>query len=80
MYKDKRNRRRVTLLVSAQTLSHLQKMSRDCGMPPGEVIDAMMIETLRAMKNQNNNYCVCCGDEIPEGRLVCPACEKGMKP
>ena len=21
--------------------------------------------------------CVCCGEIIPEGRLVCPACEKG---
>ena len=24
----------------------------------------------------NSNYCVCCGEEIPEGRMVCPACEK----
>lgn len=23
-----------------------------------------------------SNYCVCCGDEIPEGRQVCPNCEK----
>lgn len=22
-----------------------------------------------------NNYCVCCGDEIPEGRQVCSICE-----
>lgn len=72
-----RNRRRITALVTPQTLYHLQKMSRDCDMTVGEVIDTMMREILR---NQNNNYCVCCGDEIPEGRLVCPACEKGMKP
>lgn len=23
----------------------------------------------------NSEYCVCCGEEIPEGRQVCPACE-----
>ena len=21
-------------------------------------------------------FCVCCGKEIPEGRMVCPLCEK----
>ena len=24
-----------------------------------------------------SNYCVCCGEEIPEGRMVCPVCESG---
>ena len=23
-----------------------------------------------------SEYCVCCGEEIPEGRMVCPNCEK----
>ena len=22
-----------------------------------------------------SNYCVCCGEEIPEGRMVCLSCE-----
>lgn len=26
--------------------------------------------------NLNVNTCVCCGEIIPEGRQVCPACEK----
>ena len=26
-----------------------------------------------------DNRCVCCGEIIPEGRLVCPACEQGKK-
>ncbi len=21
-----------------------------------------------------SNYCVCCGEEIPEGMMVCPLC------
>ena len=24
------------------------------------------------------NRCVCCGEIIPEGRQVCPACEAGV--
>lgn len=24
----------------------------------------------------SSNFCVCCGDEIPEGRHVCPLCER----
>ena len=23
-----------------------------------------------------SEYCVCCGEEIPEGRMICPICEK----
>lgn len=26
-----------------------------------------------------NNMCICCGEIIPEGRQVCPACEKQLK-
>jgi len=26
-----------------------------------------------------SEYCVCCGEEIPEGRQVCPQCEKEAK-
>lgn len=26
---------------------------------------------------ENADHCVCCGDVIPEGRMVCPACERG---
>lgn len=25
--------------------------------------------------NDNVNRCVCCGEIIPEGRMVCPICE-----
>lgn len=26
------------------------------------------------------NTCICCSEEIPEGILVCPACERGEVP
>lgn len=25
-----------------------------------------------------DNTCVCCGEIIPEGRMVCPNCEEGF--
>lgn len=25
-----------------------------------------------------NNTCICCGAIIPEGRMVCPICERGV--
>jgi len=27
----------------------------------------------------NSNYCICCGEEIPEGRHVCPVCADGKR-
>lgn len=27
-------------------------------------------------ESDNGNYCVCCGNEIPEGRQVCWKCER----
>ena len=27
----------------------------------------------------NTEYCICCGAEIPEGRMVCPSCENENK-
>ena len=33
----------------------------------------------RYKKKTVNNTCVCCGAIIPEGRQVCPNCEKGEK-
>jgi hypothetical protein len=29
------------------------------------------------VRKTNDNRCVCCGEIIPEGRQVCPSCEKG---
>lgn len=25
----------------------------------------------------NTDFCVCCGEPVPEGRMVCQACEAG---
>ena len=34
------------------------------------------IDRLRKRIVANENRCVCCGAIIPEGRMVCPRCEK----
>ena len=26
-----------------------------------------------------SEYCVCCGAEIPEGRMICPCCEAAIR-
>ena len=34
------------------------------------------------MKPENNthdNFCVCCGEPVPEGRMVCLSCEMNPK-
>lgn len=28
------------------------------------------------MKPHEDNHCICCGELIPEGRQVCPSCER----
>jgi hypothetical protein len=30
-----------------------------------------------AMRKDSTPGCVCCGEAIPEGRQVCPSCERG---
>lgn len=27
----------------------------------------------------NEEICICCGEPIPEGRMVCPKCEKEVE-
>lgn len=27
--------------------------------------------------NTNDDFCVCCGEPVPEGRMVCHSCEAG---
>lgn len=27
--------------------------------------------------NTNDDFCVCCGEPVPEGRMVCRSCEAG---
>lgn len=35
------------------------------------------VEIVKQAMRQDSPGCVCCGAEIPEGRQVCPKCERG---
>ena len=35
---------------------------------------------MRPENNTNTDFCVCCGEPVPEGRLVCFSCETNPKP
>lgn len=49
------------------TVDYLERLTHDA---LRAVLDAMT----------NTNRCICCGEIIPEGRQVCPRCEKGGTP
>ncbi len=34
-------------------------------------------DIVRIIESTKADRCVCCGDIIPEGRMICPICEKG---
>lgn len=33
-------------------------------------------EIVKLIEDRKNNTCVCCGEIVPEGRMVCPNCER----
>ena len=37
------------------------------------------LDDIQEMAGEDAERCVCCGQIIPEGRMVCPPCEKGEK-
>lgn len=42
-------------------------------------VDEIVDKWVASHHNANTETCVCCGAEIPEGRQVCPACEREDK-
>lgn len=32
---------------------------------------------MNSKNNTNDDFCVCCGEPVPEGRMVCRSCETG---
>ena len=35
---------------------------------------------MKPENNTNTDFCVCCGEPVPEGRMVCLSCEMNPKP
>lgn len=79
---DRKNYRRVSVVLNSQTLYHLERLAAVSGYGKniGRVIDKLVREKQLALRpSSHSNFCVCCGEEIPEGRLICPTCEKGAE-
>ena len=80
----KKNLRRVSVTLNTQTIYHLEQMAAVSGYNNiGRVIDKLTREkmlTMRDSRKQKDDFCVCCGEYIPEGRMICPACEGGRRP
>jgi hypothetical protein len=54
------------------TISSLRDLIADYG-------DIRIVEVVRREKHVYNtsDSCVCCGNDVPEGRQICLICEKG---
>ncbi len=78
---DKKGYRRVSLLLNTQTIFHLNHMAACSGYKElGRVVDKLVREKMLAQRDatRGSNTCVCCGEPIPEGRMVCPVCAKEL--
>ena len=76
---NKKGKRRVSVLLNAQTVYHLERMAASSGYKDlGRVIDKLVREKMLSLRepSRGSNTCVCCGASIPEGRMTCPTCER----
>lgn len=77
---NRKNLRRVSVLVNAQTLYHLEQMAAVSGY--GDKIGKVVDDLVRQKRTSRHDVaagvdtCVACGDYVPEGRMVCYACEE----
>lgn len=47
--------------------------------PPGKDCTVKVpMKVMRRKKKETADRCVCCGEIIPEGRQVCPNCERSV--
>lgn len=80
--RDKKAQRRVSVLLNAQTVYHLERMAAGAGYKNiGRVIDKLVREKMLSLRgySSGSETCVCCGRPIPEGRMICPLCAKEVK-
>lgn len=49
----------------------------NCKSPCDGHCDLKVLEWLKiSLGTDNSDRCVCCGEPVPEGRMVCPTCER----
>lgn len=47
-----------------------------CDKVNGTSLSVHYDDIVKKIQNTNVDRCVCCGEIIPEGRMICPKCEK----
>lgn len=54
---DKKNLRRISILVTAQTKYHLERLAAICGYHEvGHVVDKLVREKMLSMRNERSDY------------------------
>lgn len=80
---NRKNLRRVSVVLNTQTLYHLERMAAVSGYGKniGRVIDKLVREKQTSLRvPTGGDTCLICGAYVPEGRMICPICERGRKP
>lgn len=52
---DRKNLRRITLLVTAQTAGNLEKLAHISRMPPGRVVDKLVRDRMILLREVSKN-------------------------
>lgn len=68
--RKKRNKRPA---ISIQEVMHIGAI---CDKVNGTSLLNHYGDIVQRIENTNVDRCVCCGEIVPEGRMICPKCEK----
>ena len=68
----------VMSLITPEEVNLLKKYNKDCCDAYTAECERLKTELFGRVLVASDNRCVCCGEIIPEGRQVCPNCEKTL--
>lgn len=66
----------VMSLITPEEVNILKKYNKDCRDAYVDECERLKRELFGRVIVASDNRCVCCGEIIPEGRQVCPNCER----
>lgn len=69
----------VMSLITPEEANILKKYNEDCRNAYVAECERLKAELFGRVIVASDNRCVCCGEIIPEGRQVCPNCEKSAE-
>ena len=69
----KRKQKKVKPKLSIKEVMHIGAV---CDKVNGTSLCTHYGDIVKKIENTNVDRCVCCGEIIPEGRMICPNCEK----